>query len=512
MTGTLRAAILIALLVVGTGLAPGLAAADDPTFSATSSDPVLEPGATQTVTVLLENDAPDPDDSVETAREVRVTATGAGSDIEVHSGPQYLGQLRDGDRVPVTLRVSVPGDVPSGSYGLSLSVRYVQDDERHTTTITAPVRIDDRPRFAVLNSTSTLSADGSGTLSLTIRNEGTEPATDATVAVRSRSGAILVDGGTAGTRSVGTIDPGTTATLDVPLSSTESATEAPYALLVEPTYRASSGDRVTATPLAVTVKPTADSRIAIEDADVSMVSERSGTLTAAVTNRGSEPVGAVRVEFRSPAKPLTVREPTVSVGHLEPGATRTVTTTVQLAPDATAANRPFTAVASYTDGAGIRSSAHPVRFAVAVEPEPAIAVEPVEATVAPDTTDTVRLKVTNRAGESLEDLRARISPSPPVTSTSPQAYVGTLGPGESTIITLGVTIDEDAVATTDGLAVNVTGETAPGRTLRSGPNWIALTVSPTESPVSNPAVVSGAVLAAVLVLVGGWWWYNRADK
>jgi hypothetical protein len=511
MTGTLRAGILIALLVVGTGLAPGLAAADDPTFSATTSDPVLEPGATQTVTVFIENAAPDPDDSVETAREVRVTATGAGSDIEVHSGPQYVGQLRDGDRVPVTLRVSVPGDVPSGSYALSLSVRYVQDDERHTTTITAPVRIDDRPRFAVLNSTSTLSADGSGTLSLTIRNEGTEPATDATVAVRSRSGAILVDGGTAGTRSVGTIDPGATATLEVPLSSTESATEAPYALLVEPTY-ASSGERVTATPLAVTVKPAAVPRISIEDADVSMVSERSGTLTATVTNRGSEPVEAVRVEFRSPAKPLTVREPTVSVGPLEPGATRTVTTTVQLAPDATAANRPFTAVASYTDGSGIRSSAHPTRFAVTVEPEPAIAVEPVEATVAPDTTDTVRLKVTNRAGEPLEDLRARISPSPPVTSTSPQAYVGTLEPGESTSISLGVTIDEDAVAMTDGLAVTVTGETAPGRTLRSGPSWIALTVSSTESPVSNPAVVSGAVLAAVLVIVGGWWWYNRADK
>lgn len=498
----------MALVLVVAGLAGVGVAAEEPSLAATATDPVLAAGSTETVTLAIENDAADPDDAVGTARDVRVVVRGGDAPVDVRSGPRFPGALGDGERATVTVAVTVPADAPAGTYALPVAVAYTADGDRRTTTLTATVTIERRPRFRVVERRSTVTVGGHGTVTVSLANVGSVPATGATLTLRSRSGVLRVDGGRSGTRVAGTLAPGETVALTFDVTATAAANASRYALLAIPRYVAETGRRIAGPARAVAVTPEPESRLAIEGVEVAMLSARSGRLHLAVRNRGRRPLGDLRVVLRSPAHTIAIAEPTTAVGTLAPGETATVTARLSVAPDTAAEAKPFVATARFDRGATRATETH--RFAARVNTSHrAVRITPVAATLSPDATGPVRLRIANVAGRPLRDVRVRLRPAPPVTSASPRAYVHRLEPGESTIVTLGATVDEDAVPATVPLAVTVTAETPAGWTLEIPPRRIPLTVARTGGGLLGPTRIAALVLVAVAGLVGAWWWRVR---
>jgi hypothetical protein len=216
----------------------------------------------------------------------------------------------------------------------------------------------------------------------------------------------------------------------------------------------------------------------------------------------------VRLESKAPS--IRVREPTATVGTLEPGGSADVTFDLGVAPDAYPGPRQFEATVQYDRGGDRTYQSDPVTISADFRTdEDLFALEPVNATFGIDSSNRFRVEITNRGSETFTDVRARLGTIEPYTSEGRSSYVGTLEPGESATLTFEVTTPEDAVPTTDALPVNVTAESPASQRVRAGPYLVPITISG-GGPASSEllTLVVGAVV--VLVLLGaGWWWLNR---
>jgi hypothetical protein len=94
----------------------------------------------------------------------------------------------------------------------------------------------------------------------------------------------------------------------------------------------------------------------------------------------------------------------------------------------------------------------------------------------------------------------------PLESDVPEAFVGSLAPGESTNVTFALSATDDAIPATLPATIQVNYTDTAGRDVVSEPATVGVTVVAEESSVPLP------ILAAVVVAVVGagvWWWWRR---
>ena len=114
----MKRSALVAVVLLGLLAAPTLAATEDePRFEVFTPEPRLEPGASQTVTIELVNDAKDPEDTVPPATHVRVQPRAGKTPFEILSGSRSLGRMTDGEIHTVDVRLAVPADAPGDTDG-----------------------------------------------------------------------------------------------------------------------------------------------------------------------------------------------------------------------------------------------------------------------------------------------------------------------------------------------------------------------------------------------------------
>ncbi|MFB6081627.1 MAG: COG1361 S-layer family protein [Halanaeroarchaeum sp.] len=510
MTRRLLGLLVLSMVVVATVPAP-VAAAEDPRFETTVPAPRLTAGAEQSVTVHLLNDAEDVDDRVKTATNVQVEAVAGETPFEVISGPQRVGTLPDGVPTPVTVTIAVPADAAAGTYRLPLQVTYEFDgDERETTTVFARVIVPEQPVFAVTAVDSAVALEEHGTVTVTMRNDGSATAYDATVTLTTQNAALLVEGSQTATQYAGVWAPNETRTFTVHVAATDAATVREYALTLTPTYEDDDGIHRRASSLAIGVTPAPKQTFSMRDVSIVHHSETAATLSGTVTNTGVWPVRNAQVTLRSDSPGVTVVEPTAAAGSLDAGESADVSFELRVSPEAVPGERQFSATVQYgrSDGRTYRSDAISVTHGVNPGTD-VLAFEPVNNTFAVDDTNRFVVRVTNTGEETLDDLHARLLVHPPYESAAPTSYVESLAPGDSATLTFEVTTPSDAVATKDALPI-VVNATAPGnREISAGPTLVPFVLSTESGPTgSTTNLIIGVVVVAV-VLAAGWWWLNR---
>jgi len=502
--------LVIATLLLGTVASP-VAAAEDPRFVTTVSEPRLVPGAEQVVTVQLVNDATDVDDTVKTATNVEAVAVAGSTPFEILSGPQRLGTMPDGVPTAVPVRLSVPVDAPAGQYDVPLRVTYEFDgDEQETTTVTARVTVPTHPVVEVQSVSSTVSLEERGTATVTLRNDGSATAYDTQLVVQSTNAALAIEGASSATQYIGTWAPNETRTFSVDVSAGPAATVREYALSITPSYEDANGVQKSLPPVSFGITPGPRQTFALEDVAVATHSETTATLSGKITNTGERPVQNAVVSLTSSSAGVQVSEPTASAGSLAPGESADVSFELRMAPDAVAGPRQFAAVVQYDRESGRTYQSDPIAVRQFVPAgQNVLTFEAVNNTFAIDESNQFTVRVTNTGDETLTDLHARLGVHPPYTSDTPTAYVATLEPGESALLRFEVTTPKDAVPTSDALAVTVNATTPDNRAVSSGSTLVPIEIAaPNSATGSMTNLVIGAVVV-VLVLAGGWWWLNR---
>lgn len=466
-------AVLVALLaVLGTIPAP-VVAADDPRFETYVPEPELRPGAQQSLTVQLVNDAADADDRVDTATNVRVTAKSGSTPIDVVSGPRLLGTMADGVPTTVDVRIEVPATAKGGTYKLPLEVTYeYEGDERDTTTVYATVEIPERPIFVVDSVDSDLFLAETGVVTVTMENVGSLAGDETTISVTSLNPAMTLGGSQTTTKFAGDWATGESKEISFAVTATQAAIAKEYAFQLQPTYQNQNDITTQAPPTSIGVAPTDGNRFAVVEAQSDVVLGETGSLQMTLENRGQTTLtdASVRLETGTPA--ITFEGQTVStqfIGQWEPGETRTVTADVTATKAAESREQSVQATVAFKHPEGARSQSGPYDVGITVSPEQEFGYSDIGVDLR-GSSAVLSAQVTNEGDQPVEDAVVTLdSTSPSVQVLEPTAPVGTLSPGASTQVSFDLRVSPDANPGPRQFTAQVQYDRGGARTYQSDP-------------------------------------------
>ncbi|MGM0590589.1 MAG: COG1361 S-layer family protein [Halobacteriota archaeon] len=528
--------LLSVLLVLGTPASVVGQTADTeivrgrPDVEAYLPENVVTPGAETSLNVVLVNDArllatgpANYEQLVQTARTTLVEVEADDAPLTVLTTETPVGDLPDGRNGPFPFRVRVDPDASPGTYELPVTIRYeytktvsitnnrtrlteVSDVERTSVT----VRVDDRARFELVDTESDAPIGGTGPVTLSLRNAGSDTARGATVTVGSEDPELTFGEGTPTADSyVGRWEPGETRRVTYRAGFTDDALDRSYALNVAVSYRGRNDTVVRSDPLAAGVRPAGRVAFAFENLTSDLRVGERGRVSGTVVSTGSARADNAVVVLAANSSALTPGETDFPVGDLPPGERRPFSFVVDTSDGADAGPRRLSLAVEYRAGDGSRRVSDPVAAGVDVGPERDLfAVEPVNATFSVDSSGTLVVNVTNTGGEPLTDVQARLNVSdPPLTSDDPTAFEETLTPGETVSMAFELTVSDDAVPKNQSASLAFTYEDAAGDAQVSEPIAVPVEIVPEPGTPASTVAVVAAVL--VLVGVGVWWWRRR---
>ncbi|WP_254839319.1 COG1361 S-layer family protein [Natronomonas marina] len=457
-------AVLVGCLLVAAAI-PGAVVGQDvvsgsPDISVHVADDELAVGQS-TVELQLVNrgelQAGSSDDRPTVATGVTVSASGEGP-ITVETDTVATGAVTT--RAPATapIRVTVPEDVEPGTYDLDVEVSYAYTgtiirpnggtvEKRATERFDVTLRVPDEPRFAVTDVETDAQVGGDGSLFVTLRNEGTESATDARVGVRSTSsGAAVGSGqGEAPTRAfAGTLDPGESTTLEY-----DASVSAPERFSAEATVTYENADGLTrqSDTIAFGVEPRAEQTFSVDDVETTLSVGSRGNLTGVVTNEGPTTVDDAVLVATTGSNRIDLGEGQYALPDLEPGESATFSYDAEVSGQADPGPRQFGFVVEYTSGgADARSDRQTARVDVA-PPQPDFEIDAAETLEAGSST-TLTVEVTNNREETLSDITANLYADSPLRTGTDESFVDELGPGESTTVEFELSVAGSAMPNT----------------------------------------------------------------
>lgn len=488
-----------------------VAAAEDPRFETSVTEPRLTPGAEQVLTVQLTNDAADVDDRVSTATNVHVEAIAGDTPFEIRTGPQSVGIMADGDTSTVPIRLLVPMDAPAGGYDLPLRVTYEYDgDQRETTTVHARVRVPEHPLFEVEHVSSSLAVGEQGRATVRVQNNGSATAFETTFDVQSSSTAVTIERAQSSSYYLGDWNPGENRSLTLDMTASENAAAREYPLSITPTYDDATGIRTTGPSFTVGVQLSPRQTFDVSDVSVTTYSDIVAVGHVSISNTGNRTVESALARITAASPNVRVVDATTTQGTLEPGDSTPVSFELRIAPDAAEGQRQLSAVVQYERSDGTTYEADPITFQAPISTNAdVLELTPVNNTFDIDDTNRFVVEVTNTGPERLTDVQARLLVAAPYTSDAPSSYVGSLDPGESARVHFEMTTPEDAVESTDAIPIVVNASTERDRSVSTGATLVPITIESAESPTGGSTSILVGAIVVVFALLAGWWWLNR---
>jgi len=516
------AALLALVVVLATAATPAAAASYDEyqqpeLTTAVQGSNVVVPGETTTLQVGIQNRgtavtrSEGSVDRLATAFQSAGVKPGAAmattarveagsAPVDVRTGEQSVGTVAPDGHRQVPVEIEVAEDAEPGTYRIPvvLEFQYVRavsvDDEENfitrndaTVRTHVTVRVDESVRLGIDGvSGEDLRANEDGRVSVTVRNTGTETATDAELVLKPNDQLTPRTNGA----SLGTLEPNETATATFRVGVADVENAGTFAIPFQLRYE--DGNGVVSTSAvrtgAVTVEdaPTFDTSATTTDLYV----DSTGAVTLSVTNTGDEPVRNARAVLH-PAEPFSPLSTSASLGTLDPGETGTATFKLEVADRAVAQSYPLTFTVVHEDAYRERVESDSLTVPVTVGPETTFETSG-EPTVAAGSTETVEVTVTNTGEGVMRDAVARINVNTPFETDDDTAYVGDLEPGESATVTFTVSVDSAATPKTYSVDTTVKYDNAFGRT-------VVTDVEPTAVEVTEK---QGGLIASVLQFLG----------
>ncbi|MDZ7850694.1 MAG: COG1361 S-layer family protein [Halodesulfurarchaeum sp.] len=494
--------LVTALVVLGLLATPAIvAAAEDPRFETNVPEPTVTPGETTQLTVEFTNDAEDIDDDVETATDVEATMRKGETPFAIQSGTHRLGTMPDGQVVTDQFFIRVPQNVEPGTYHVPIRLDYVYDgDEEESTTVYAEVRVEDRAMFSIADVSEDLTVGEDGSITMTLANDGTETVTDATVTLQSETENVVFGTSASTVAHVGDWEAGEEREITFDARAPASADAGIYSIAATVAYENSEGfDRQWPTLQAgVSVDPEID-QFSLADLEHSLRVGEEGDLRMTVTNDG-EPVTDAVVRLAQPGTNIHPLASEYAIGAMEAGESVAVRFPIEIAESAEATPRQFSVTVDYEDSDGDDRVSDPLKVTAKIEPErDRFAVDPVTSSVPAGSSGQLTVEVTNEGETTVTDVDAKIFTTDPLSSGDDEAYIETLGPGESEEITFSVAAAGGATVKTYPVSLDFQydsdGDSKLSKTYR-------VPVSVTEPVDSGPSpyLIGGAV-AVIAVLI-----------
>jgi hypothetical protein len=340
----------IALLTVSMAASPALAGtkylSGSPDLSVTIvGNNQFEPGKTVPLQIQVQNAGlndikfvqtgiVDTDDNPSTAKMVTVSLLPGDSPALIKSDPQMIGDIRGSESVPVNFAVLVPDTAKAGKYSLpvELNYTYLQNAEQQGTdsityryvqkkvTFDLPFIVQSAITMEVSDvQTENINSGGSGYITLTLKNVGTDTGTNA-VANLSRSGNSPIIP-VSSSVYLGTFEPNTTATAKYKVSVSKDAEPQDYPAEVSVVYDNANGETIVTPSQKVGVSVGSDVDFTITSQSPEVNPDKKSKIEVTYRNDGSVPVYGAEVRI-SAVDPFTSADDLAYLGDMKPGESK----------------------------------------------------------------------------------------------------------------------------------------------------------------------------------------------
>ena len=232
--------------------------------------------------------------------EVVATATAQDQDFFFGSGgpssETFVGEWEAGETRTIAFRGGTTADAIRTFYTVNLDLEYdTEDGERLARSVRTAVRPHPAHQFRIEELDHSIGVDESGTLSVEIRNAGSEPVEEASVTATAQDQDFFFgSGGPSSETFVGEWEPGETRTVEFRAGTTEEAIEKFYAIDVDVAYRTVDDEAFERT-LRTGVQPLAKQRYQVVDMDHDVAVGDDGVLEVELRNDGPRDVSQAAV-------------------------------------------------------------------------------------------------------------------------------------------------------------------------------------------------------------------------
>jgi len=458
-----------------------------PDIDVYTSTAEVEPGTETTLDLVVSNDGQlrrggpaEYEDRVTTARGVAVEVEDGDTPFEINTGRVAVGEVPRGTTGVDPISITVPGSVDPGryripvtiSYSYTVSVEYSSvgspqyNDLTRETTQYVTVRVRDQAQFDTVGTETTAQIGDTGTVAVTLRNDGTRPARDASVVLDSPTDELTFGGGSASsTGYVGAWEPGENATVEYTVAFDDDAALRNYSLSATVEYEDTDGIARTSEPLAVGLRPTPEQTFALHETNATLRVGEEGTFAGTVVNRGPDTARQPVVVFQSSNPNVDVESTEYALDTLEPGEAGAFAFDVAISDGASATTQQFNVTVRYRNGRDDVRRSDPLDERVAIEPQrDRFSVEAVNRTVVAGGTTTLELRVTNEGTEPLRDIEAKAFVQSPLSSDDDEGIVSSLAPGESATFVIGLSTGGSALEKSYPVSVDFQYELPDGDT------------------------------------------------
>jgi len=450
-------------------------------FEVVDTDAAVRIGAAGTVDLTMRNVGS------EAATDATVALSSANDDVsfgESGSATRYVGDWAPGETRTVQYEATAAATAEQQRYALTTTTSFEDADGVTRQSEALPLGIEPlaEQRFPVVDSESSVAVGETGTVRLTLENDGAVPVSDATVTLASESPVLAFGAGESATRFVGDWAPGETRTVEYDLNATDGAETRSYALRTTVDYETPDGERGSAAPASVGVTPAPERGFTLSNVSTDLRVGEEGEIRGTVTNEGETTARNVVVEFTTDNENVSPLETAYSVGTLGPGETADFAFTAETGSAADAGPRQFAFVTRYRDGDGRTKRSDELLTRQRIAPgDDALAVEPVSATYAPGGGGELTVRVTNTGDETLTDVSANLFADDPISVDDGEGAIAEIGPGESTAVTFGVSAGGGALAKSYPVSVDFQYEDERGDTHVSDSHQVVVTVAEPET-------------------------------
>jgi uncharacterized repeat protein (TIGR01451 family) len=528
LTTILLASILLA--PIGTAVAGSEQVIGQPNISISTPENEVSPGQRTTLDLYLTNDgslAQSGDaewvDRVTTARATSLDALSGDSPIEVHTNTIPAGSVPTGTNGPYGLSITVPEGTAPGTYRLPVRLRYSYtsivtygdgrpefDESFRSRRTTVALRVVSEPRFDVEETTSSAQIGDEGRVAVTIRNTGSEPASEAAVTIESQSDEVTFGTGSQRSESFhGEWAPGETKTATYAIKTSDDALRRSYSLTTLVEYTDADGISGSSAPMRTSVRPEPAQAFDLSSLDVSLRVGEDGRLTGTVDNDGPEPVANAVIRFGSSNPNVNVESREFAIGYLGVDEAADFRYDVTVSEAASASTQQLNFTVRYRNEQGDARTSDPLERTVSIEPHrDRFSIAAVNRTVVVGNTTTFDVRITNDGEEPLQNVEAKAFLQDPLSSDDDEGLIPDLDPGETETITIGLGASRGALEKTYPLSIDFQYEMPDGDTEVSQSYTVPVDVrsAPSEGPPMQLIVGAGVL---VMLVLGGWLWRRR---
>lgn len=521
---TILAAVLV-LLVMVSGVTVAKARGS-PELSAFAPDNEFVPGEDAELQLYLQNagevayaDTAAEQARVTTARDVVVELEADDAPIEIKAadGTQPVGNVPEGVSSPIGFEISVDEGAKPGEYELPLSVEYTYTqvigrsgayngaDGELNTHVT--IIIENDARFRVVSTSADSLFGEAGSVSVTIRNEGTATANDATFTLESSSGQLTFDGDSTARTFVGEWAPDETRTVSVAADIADGADRRRYPASASVSYETDDGEERVSESLSIGLEPPLEPRFELDGIESSLKVGEEGVVSGTLQNNGDTVARNAVLVLSADTRNFEPIETEYALGDLEPGSSTEFSFDAEVSEAAAGGPRQLSFTVRYRDrtNAVIESDTLDARVEVGPSSD-TFAVNPISASLQPGGSGEIRLEVTNQGDEPVTEVSAKLFANAPLSTGDDEAFIDRLEPGESEEIVFGISASGSALTKAYPVSIDFQYNDEDGDTLLSDTYQVPVSiVEPSDSggglPIVPIVVVAIIALGAIAFLV-----------